>query len=118
MDPTGTAPMTTGQSQPAKVPRIEKAPGIAAETARRFLGNRLSVIGLLVAVLIMLTALLADLLAPYPRDFAFFSAMLADPKDPRRPQVVKILKDFSISLSAPYKDPVSGKDRMVQDRLR
>lgn len=62
----------------APVP-VEQAPGIVRETARRFMGNRLSVLGLLVVMVIMLTALLADLLAPYPRDFVFFADMLKDP---------------------------------------
>lgn len=58
---------------------VEKAPGIASETARRFFSNRLSVLGLLVVLVIVGTALLADLLAPYPRDFVFFTDMLKDP---------------------------------------
>ncbi|MFN8622768.1 MAG: ABC transporter permease [Chloroflexota bacterium] len=62
----------------APVP-VEKAPGIVRETARRFLGNRLSVLGLLVVLLIMLVALLADVLSPYPRDYVFFANMLENP---------------------------------------
>lgn len=58
---------------------VEKAPGIASETARRFFSNRLSVLGLLVVLLIVGTALLADLLAPHPRDFVYFADMLGDP---------------------------------------
>ncbi len=71
----GFAPLP---SLSAPVP-VEKAPGILRETGRRFLGNRLSVLGLLVVALIMLTALLADVLAPYPRDYVFFADMLKDP---------------------------------------
>jgi oligopeptide transport system permease protein len=58
---------------------VEKAPGIMRETARRFVGNRLSVLGMLVVGLIILTAVLADVLAPYPRDFVFFANMLENP---------------------------------------
>ena len=63
----------------ANPPAVEKAPGIASETARRFFSNRLSVLGLLVVLFIIATALLADVLAPYPRDFVFFADMLKDP---------------------------------------
>jgi oligopeptide transport system permease protein len=62
----------------APVP-VEKAPGILRETARRFFGNRLSVLGLLVVLLIIVTAVLADVLAPYPRDFVFFANILENP---------------------------------------
>ena len=62
----------------APVP-VEKAPGILRETARRFVGNRLSVLGMLVVGLIILTAVLADVLAPHPRDFVFFANMLENP---------------------------------------
>lgn len=62
----------------APVP-VEKAPGILRETARRFFGNRLSVLGLLVVLAIIVVAVLADVLAPYPRDFVFFANMLENP---------------------------------------
>lgn len=62
----------------APVP-VEKAPGILRETARRFFGNRLSVLGLLVVLTIIVVAVLADVLAPYPRDFVFFANMLENP---------------------------------------
>jgi ABC-type dipeptide/oligopeptide/nickel transport system permease subunit len=58
---------------------IEVAPGTGAEAARRFLANRLAVIGLVVALLIIAVAALADVLAPYPRDFADFGAVLQYP---------------------------------------
>jgi len=58
---------------------IETAPGTAAEAARRFLANRLAVIGLIVALMIIAVAILADVLAPYPRDFADFSQVLQFP---------------------------------------
>lgn len=58
---------------------VEKAPGILRETARRFFGNRLSVLGMLVVGLIIVTAVLADVLAPYPRDYVFFANMLENP---------------------------------------
>lgn len=60
-------------------PPIEAAPGIVAETARRFFANRLSVVGLLVAGLIIATAVLADVLAGYPRDFMVLSETLQLP---------------------------------------
>lgn len=62
----------------APVP-VEKAPGILRETARRFFGNRLSVLGLLVVLAIIVVAVLADVLSPYPRDFVFFADMLKNP---------------------------------------
>lgn len=62
----------------APVP-VEKAPGILRETARRFFGNRLSVLGLLVVLAIIVVAVLADVLSPYPRDFVFFANMLENP---------------------------------------
>ena len=58
---------------------IEVAPGTGAEAARRFRANRLAVIGLVVALLILAVAILADVLAPYPRDFADFSQVLQFP---------------------------------------
>jgi oligopeptide transport system permease protein len=58
---------------------IETAPGTGAEAARRFMANRLAVAGLVVAVLIAFVAVLADVLAPYPRDFADFGAVLQYP---------------------------------------
>lgn len=79
-----STPERTGSGFPgmptmaAPVP-VEKAPGIVRETVRRFLGNRLSVLGMLVVGLIILTALLADVLAPHPRDFVFFANMLENP---------------------------------------
>jgi len=72
-------PVPTQPVAPASAAPIEKAPGIASETARRFFANRLSVIGLLVVGLILGAALFADLLAPYPRDHVFFADMLKDP---------------------------------------
>ena len=64
---------------PASAAKVEKAPGIVSETARRFSGNRLSMLGLLVVVVILAAAILADFLAPYPRDHVFFADMLKDP---------------------------------------
>lgn len=55
------------------------APGFAREAARRFLANRLSVLGLVVVILIALAAILADVLAPYPRDLAVFTETLDGP---------------------------------------
>jgi len=72
----GSAPTTPRTAPPVPV---EKAPGIASEIVRRFFSNRLSVLGLLGVVIIIGTALLADMLAPYPRDFVFFTEMLKDP---------------------------------------
>ena len=64
---------------PFNAPAIEVAPGIMAETARRFFANRLSVVGLLVVGLLMAAAVFADVLAPYPRDFAVFAETLRPP---------------------------------------
>ena len=61
---------------PIAAAAVEIAPGIVAETARRFFANRLSVVGLIVSLLIIGVAILADVLAPYPRDFADFSQVL------------------------------------------
>ena len=58
---------------------IEIAPGTVAEAARRFFANRLAVVGLIVAILIIAVAVLADVLSPYPRDFADFSEVLQYP---------------------------------------
>jgi ABC-type dipeptide/oligopeptide/nickel transport system permease subunit len=58
---------------------VEVAPGILAETVRRFFANRLSVVGLAVVVLLFFAAVFADLLAPTPRDFAVFSETLQNP---------------------------------------
>lgn len=58
---------------------VEVAPGILAETARRFRTNRLAVVGLVVVLLLFLAAVFADLLAPTPRDFAVFSEILQKP---------------------------------------
>jgi oligopeptide transport system permease protein len=63
----------------AAEPQIEIAPGVLREAARRFFANRLAVGGLVVASAIMLAALLADLIAPYPRDFANFAEILQFP---------------------------------------
>jgi ABC-type dipeptide/oligopeptide/nickel transport system permease subunit len=60
-------------------PMVEEAPGVLAETARRFFANRLSVAGLFVVILLILAAVLADVLSPYPRDFAVFSQTLRPP---------------------------------------
>ena len=64
------------RSQPVA---IEAAPGTVSEAARRFFANRLAVIGLVVALLIIAVAILADVLSPYPRDFADFSQVLQYP---------------------------------------
>jgi ABC-type dipeptide/oligopeptide/nickel transport system permease subunit len=60
-------------------PAVEVAPGILSETARRFFSNRLSVLGLIVIVLILLAAVFADFLAPAPRDYAVFKDTLLPP---------------------------------------
>ena len=64
---------------PFNASAIEVAPGIMAETGRRFFANRLSVVGLLVVGLLMAAAVFADVLAPYPRDFAVFADTLRPP---------------------------------------
>jgi oligopeptide transport system permease protein len=63
----------------AAEPQIEIAPGVLREAARRFFANRLAVGGLVVAGLIFFAALFADLIAPYPRDFANFAEILQFP---------------------------------------
>ena len=73
-------PVPSQPVAPASAAKVEKAPGIVSETARRFSGNRLSMLGLLVVVLILAAAILADFLAPYPRDHVFFADMLKDPE--------------------------------------
>jgi ABC-type dipeptide/oligopeptide/nickel transport system permease subunit len=60
-------------------PVVEVAPGIMAETARRFFSNRLSVVGLIVILLILFAAIFADVLAPAPRDYAVFKDTLLPP---------------------------------------
>jgi len=72
-------PPAAGTPTAATKQAVEKAPGIVSETARRFVSNRLSMVGLLFVGLILGTAILADLIAPHPRDYVFFTAMLADP---------------------------------------
>ncbi len=79
---------------PAFTPAVSVAPGIAKEAARRFFANRLSVIGLIVVVLIGLAAILADVLAPYPRDLAVFTETL-DPPSAAHPLGTDIIgRDF------------------------
>lgn len=69
--------------QPAVPPgvrdQVEKAPGLVSETARRFMANRLSVVGLAGVLLILGAALLADLVAPYPPNYADFAQTLRPP---------------------------------------
>lgn len=60
-------------------PAVEVAPGVLAETARRFVANRLAVAGLVVVIFLVGAAVLADVLSPYPRDFATFSQVLKHP---------------------------------------
>lgn len=64
---------------PAPVVSVEAAPGILAEATRRFLANRLAVLGALVALVIAFAAVFADVLAPQPRDFANFAETLQFP---------------------------------------
>ena len=59
--------------------RVEAAPGVLAEAARRFLGNRLACGGAVVASLILFCAVFADLVAPYGRDVANFAEILQGP---------------------------------------
>ena len=75
-----------GTSSPAAIgaPTVEVAPGILSETARRFFSNRLSVLGLIFIILILLAAIFADVLAPAPRDFVFFGHTL-EPAGPGHP---------------------------------
>jgi ABC-type dipeptide/oligopeptide/nickel transport system permease subunit len=68
-----TPPMSIG------APTVEVAPGILAETARRFFSNRLSILGLIFIILILLAAIFADFLAPAPRDYAVFKDTLLPP---------------------------------------
>ncbi len=59
--------------------RAEQAPSIWQEAARRFLANPMAVAGLVLAALIVLCAILADVLAPFPRDVANFAEVLQFP---------------------------------------
>jgi len=68
---------TTALAAPPET--VEVAPGILHEAARRFAANRLAVVGLMFATLIIVTAILADVLAPYGRDFANFGEILEFP---------------------------------------
>ena len=79
MTQSGVAAPAARAGEAGKAVAIETAPGTVAEAARRFLANRLAVVGLIVAVLIIAVAVLADFLAPYPRDFADFSQVLQYP---------------------------------------
>jgi len=72
-------PASAYPARAAVEPQIEIAPGVLREAARRFFGNRLAVGGLVVASLILLAALLADLIAPYGRDVANFAEILQFP---------------------------------------
>jgi len=63
----------------ASGPRVEQAPSIWQEAARRFLANPLAVTGLVIATLIVLCAILAGVLSPYPRDVASFTEVLQFP---------------------------------------
>jgi oligopeptide transport system permease protein len=60
---------------------IEQAPSIWQEAVRRFFANPLAVSGLAIASLIVLCAILADILSPYPRDVASFAEVLRRPSD-------------------------------------
>ena len=79
MTQSGAAAPTTRAGEAGRAVAIETAPGTGAEAARRFFANRLAVAGLIVAVLIIAVAVLADFLAPYPRDFANFGEVLQYP---------------------------------------
>ncbi len=76
---TGTAVPAAPSGDVRQRVAIEVAPGTGAEAARRFFANRLAVIGLVVALTIVVVAVLAEVLAPYPRDFADFSQVLQYP---------------------------------------
>jgi oligopeptide transport system permease protein len=71
--------MSSQPGVPMGSPVVEVAPGVLAETARRFMANRLSVAGLLIVIGLAIAAVLADVLSPYPRDFAVFSQVLKPP---------------------------------------
>ena len=70
--PAYTAPLPTQ-------PRVERAPGILEEAARRYFSNRLAVGGLVVALGIIFCAAFADVISPYPRDQANFAEVLMPP---------------------------------------
>jgi len=79
LSPLGGADLGTTPSATIGAPTVEVAPGILSETLRRFFANRLSVLGLIFIILILLAAIFADVLAPAPRDFVFFGHTLEPP---------------------------------------
>jgi len=65
--------MSTIIEQPAALelePRMRPASNLWRDAARRFRKNKLAVGALVVVVLLILTAIFADLLAPYPYDYS------------------------------------------------
>ena len=61
----------------------QKHRSLWGDAARRFLKNRLALVGLLILAFLFLTALLADLIAPYPYDKVNFAIVSLLPfKDP------------------------------------
>jgi ABC-type dipeptide/oligopeptide/nickel transport system permease subunit len=58
---------------------VERAPSIWAEAANRFLANPMAVAGLVIALIIVICAIFAGILSPYPRDVASFAEILQFP---------------------------------------
>ncbi len=50
-----------------------------SDAARRFVRNRLAVIGLAIVSVVLFLALFADFLAPFPYDYAYFDKVLLEP---------------------------------------
>lgn len=67
-------------------PSVLKERSLVGDALRRFAQNRLAMAGLVVLVLIVFTALFADIIAPYAYDKADFSAVNLPPfRDPLHP---------------------------------
>lgn len=74
--------MSVAAERPATLasePQMRAASNLWRDAARRFMKNKLAVGALVVVVLMILTAIFADLLAPYPYDYSVVSEALQFP---------------------------------------
>src|SRR6185436_19638122 len=79
--------MSTIVKQPAVLelePRMRPASNLWRDAARRFRKNKLAVGALVVVILLILIAIFADVLAPYPYDYSVISEALQFPS-PQHP---------------------------------
>ena len=81
---TSEAVQTTPSAGAVTLQRIRPPRTLWRDALRRFRRNRLGMLGLVLVLLIVFTAIFADVLAPYPYDKADFSKVLQLPfRDPK-----------------------------------